>query len=119
MFTYGIRKGYPCKGLSQVGCDSYIELFVNDVLQLTSPTVKNLFIYDADITYTTFKIPKESRIEIKVKDKMTIGPLDDNLILYTKGYVDDFLKEQYRGDVFIKEKQNAIHTVSFWQDELK
>lgn len=81
--------------------------------------MKNKFIYGADITYTTHKISKASTIEIQIWDKKAAFWEKTSLILQTKGDVDSFLNEPLRTGAVIRGKQNAIETVSFWQDEYK
>lgn len=119
VFTYGEADGSTCKLFAPLGCDSYIKLFVNSKELFKSPTTKNAFVYDADITYTTGRISKNSTIEIEIRDASAAFWEYDALILKTKGNVDSFLNEPLRAGAEINHRQNSIETVSFWQDEHK
>lgn len=125
VFTYGERDGSNCKFYARllsafwtIGCDSFIELKINDELTYKSPVMKNKFIYDANAIILTPRIPKSSKIKIKIFDHGVLWE-KTAVILNTKGDIDSFLTEPLRKGANINGKQNAIETVSFWLDEYK
>lgn len=73
--------------------------------------------YEADITFTTLRIPKNSTIEIQIWDESSAFWEKTELILQSKGDVDSFLNEPLRKGVMINGKRNEIETISFWQNE--
>lgn len=119
VFTYGEADGSSCKFYSRFGCNSYIKLFVDDDELFRSSTMKDKFVYDADITFTTGRISKDSTIKIEIWDESSAFWELDRLILKTDGNVESFLKQPLREGVMVGDKRNAIETVSFWQDEYK
>lgn len=119
VFAYGEADGKSCKFYSKFGCNSFIKLFVKDDELFKSSTTKDKFVYDADITFTTGKIAKNSTIKIEIWDESSAFWEKEHLILATEGDVDSFLEEPLRTGAWIGDKQNAIETISFWQDEYK
>lgn len=119
VFAYGEADGSSCKFYSRFGCNSYIKLFVGDDELFRSSTMKDKFVYDADITFTTGRILKNSTIKIEIWDESSAFWEKDRLILKTEDNVDSFLKEPLRKGAMFGDKQNAIETISFWQDEYR
>lgn len=119
VFAYGEADGSLCKALAIFHCNSYIKLFVNGREVYRSQTRKDKFVYDAEYNHVTGKIPKTSKIRIEVWDESSAIFENDHVILETEGDVDSFLKEPLRKGAWVKDQQNAIETVSFWQDDFK
>lgn len=82
---------------------------------LKTPKQKSKVRYDANVTFTTARISKNSTIEINVRDANS-----DDLILNMKGDVEYFVKTRiYESHGSKKDltEPNRIETVSFWRDE--
>lgn len=119
IFTYGKADGSTCKLFGFHGCDPYVKLFVDENEVLKTARAKHKFVYDTDVTFTSDNIAKNSTIKIEIWDASSAFWEHDALILTTQGDVNSFLKQPLREGVIVKDKQNAIETVSFWQDEYK
>lgn len=117
MYTYGELDGNSCKLFGFYGCNPYVKLFVNGAEKLRTPTAQHKYVFNADVTFTTSKIPKNSTIMIQIWDASAAFWEKDALILNTEGDIDSFLNEPLREGVIIKDNRNAIETVPFWQDE--
>ena len=120
VFTFGKANGKPCKFQLFIGCNSYIRLYVNDELVLQTPKKNNVYVYDADTTFTTAKIPKTSTIKIEIvrsKSKKNGNSSKDKLILSSMGEIRSFLEHPLRTGAKINGGTNRIETISFWQDE--
>lgn len=111
-YTYHRADGEFCK-LIKKGCDSYISVFINDENVLKTPKQKNKTSYDADITFTSAKISKQSKVRIEVRDASS-----DALILVADGNIESFLnKHIHEGQRYDQKQFNSIETVSFWRNE--
>lgn len=89
---------------------------------LQTPTKKSTCCYKLSDTFTTEKIPKESKIKIELWDD-NIGFWSlfqkKHLLFSTEGTIDNFLKNPIRKGAVVFHYRNTIETISFWQDELK
>lgn len=116
VYTYCRADGIFCKYNALNGCDSYINIFINDEDVVKSPKEINKISYDAKITYTTVKIPKIATVvRIEVRDANS-----GRLLLSTAGNVNSFLNKPLReGDSPCKSVRNtnSIEIISFWIDE--
>lgn len=75
--------------------------------------MRNKLRYDANVTFTTARIAKNSLIDLYVLDAGS-----DAVIFNVNGTVDYYLKHQtHKGEELRKKLQNRIETVSFWRDE--
>lgn len=69
--------------------------------------------YDADITFTSARIAKSSKVRIEVRDTGS-----NALILVADGDVESFLKKHiHKGQRYNQKQANSIETVSFWRNE--
>lgn len=99
-----------------VKCNPFIKLFVNGDLMLRTKKVDG-FSFDANLSFTTVKIPKNSTIKIEIWDA-NLGFLDFNTRIFSKeGTVDSFLNGQILQSDSFGEKDNSIEMISFWRDE--
>lgn len=94
-------------------------MIINNDEVYRSPTRKDKYVYDAEVNYVSGKISKDSKIRIEIWDESSAFFETDHLILTTEGNVDTFLKEPLRKGAWVGDQQNAIETVSFWQDDYK
>lgn len=78
-----------------------------------SQKYKNKIRYDADITFSSARIPKASKVRTEVRDISS-----DALILVADGNIESFLKKRvHEGERHNPKQINRIETVSFWRNE--
>lgn len=116
---FGEKSGKPCKLDLSDGCDPFIKLFVNNELVLKTPKLVNKFSFDAKITFTTAKVPKNSTIKIEIWHAKSRFWDSDALILDSEGNIESFLNEPLRKGNHYYENDNWIETMSFWRDEIE
>lgn len=103
------------------GCNPFIKLFINDELVKQSPKRSYKALHDADITYETAKIAKNSTIKLEIWNGGSFWTRE-RMIFTTDGDIDSFLKQPIRigiGEVQTLDNVNSIETMSFWLDEYK
>lgn len=119
-YTYGEENGKPCKLNPSLGCDPYVILYINDKEVLRTSKETDKFVTNANKTFASVKIPKESIIKIEIWDaKSGFFESQDALILKSEGDVASFLNEPIRKGVHVWGDLNKIETLSFWVDEYK
>lgn len=117
MYVFGRINGKPCKFDHSDGCDAFLKLFVNDELVLVTPKLREVFTFDAKITFTTGKIRKNSKIKIEVWHMKRAFWDTNGLIQSTEGDIESYLNEPIRQGHHVYKDDNHIETISFWRDE--
>lgn len=98
------------------GCKPFIKLYVNDELAKESPARKDGTLHDADITFETAKIMKNSTIKLEIWDAGSFWS-GVKCIFSTLGNVESFLDHPIRNNSMNLSEVISAETVSFWRDE--
>lgn len=109
IFAYGEADGTACK-IAGFHCNSYFKLFIGGKEVFRSQTRKDQFVYDAEYTHVTGKIPKDTKIKIEVYDESSAFFEKTHLILST-GYKTNF-------NIFLRLKPIAADLISYFQKEM-
>lgn len=102
------------------GCKPYVKLFVNDKLVKESTTKKHNTLHDANISFETAKILKNSTIlRLEIWDAGSGLWSGTKSIFWTSGNVESFLNEPIRKNNMNSSETIDAEIISFWRDELK
>lgn len=102
----------------QPGCKPFIKLYVNDKLAKESPTRKDKTLQDADISFETAKISKNSTIKLEIWDAGSFW-FGKKSICCTGGDIDSFLNHPIRSNSKNSSKTISAEVMPFWRDEYK
>lgn len=116
----GEADGSSCETNSNMECDPYLILYIDDEEVIRTPTREDTTHFDANVDYASKKILKTANIKIEVWDDDSgfLGSPDD-LIMRTEGNVESFLNNGIREGAKIASLVNRIETISVWKDDFE